>query len=320
MQVITTAQTIAALSYRPLIDAIREMFRAEYIIPLRHIHPLNSEDKEASLLIMPSWQEQYLGIKHVLIYPNNSKRHQKQGLYSTYNLYDNDSGEPLAVMDGNVITCRRTAAASALAADYLARADASKLLIVGAGNVARELAYAYQETRRLERIQIWNPTFSRAEALARQLNQDGFDAYAISDLESGVKGNDIISCATLSTNALVFGEWVQPGTHVDLIGSFNPSMRESDAQLYSKSNLFVDTEEAMIKSGDLLEAIKEGTLKKEDVQADLATLCKNKHFGRQTDEEITVFKAVGSAGEDLAAAILVYESLNKPVTLRNTQC
>lgn len=308
MKIFNTEDTISGLPYKELIAAIKNMFIEQYTIPLRHIHPLDSRDSDASLLIMPAWQEDYLGIKHVLIYPNNAKRHQKQGLYSTYNLYDNDSGEPLAMMDGNVITCRRTAAASALAADYLARPDATKLLIVGAGNVAKELAYAYAAIREIKQVQIWNPTHSRAEALAQQLMADGFDASATTDLEHAVKNNDIVSCATLSTKPLILRSWVQAGTHVDLIGSFKPNMRESDSDLFVDTSVFVDTSEALAKSGDLLEAIKDGKFQKEHVLADLSDLCNQRHPGRERAEEITVFKAVGSAGEDLAAAILLYEN------------
>lgn len=308
MKIFNTEDTITGLPYKELIAAIKNMFIEQYTIPLRHIHPLDSRDSDASLLIMPAWQEDYLGIKHVLIYPNNAKRHQKQGLYSTYNLYDNDSGEPLAMMDGNVITCRRTAAASALAADYLARPDATKLLIVGAGNVAKELAYAYAAIREIKQVQIWNPTHSRAEALAQQLMADGFDASATTDLEHAVKNNDIVSCATLSTKPLILRNWVQAGTHVDLIGSFKPNMRESDSALFVDTSVFVDTSEALAKSGDLLEAIEDGKFQKEHVLADLSDLCNQRHPGRERAEEITVFKAVGSAGEDLAAAILLYEN------------
>ncbi|WP_048767257.1 ornithine cyclodeaminase family protein [Oligella urethralis] len=311
MHIFNTKDTIASLPYKELIIAIKNMFIEQYTIPLRHIHPLDSQDSDASLLIMPAWQTDYLGVKHVLIYPNNAKRHQKQGLYSTYNLYDNDSGEPLAIMDGNVITCRRTAAASALAADYLARPDATKLLIVGAGNVAREIAYAYAAVRNIKQVQIWNPTHARAEALAQILVDDGFDAHAVTDLEEAVQNNDIVSCATLSNKPLILRRWVQPGTHIDLIGSFRPNMRESDSDLFEDTSVFIDTSEALIKSGDLLEAINDGKLKKENIIADLADLCNLRHVGRKNKEEITIFKAVGSAGEDLAAAILIYESQAK---------
>lgn len=306
MKIFNTEDTIAGLPYKELIAAIKKMFIEQYTIPQRHIHTLDSRDPDASLLIMPAWQENFLGIKHVLIYPNNAKRHQKQGLFSTYNLYDNDSGEPLAMMDGNVITNRRTAAASALAADYLARPDATKLLIVGAGNVAKELAYAYAAIRKIKQVQIWNPTQGRAEELATQLSADGFEASAVTDLKKAVRENDIVTCATLSTKPLILRSWVQAGTHIDLIGSFTPSMRESDSDLFGDTSVFVDTSEALMKSGDLLEAMKDGQLNKDEVLGDLSDLCNKRHLGRTTEDEITVFKAVGSAGEDLAAAILVY--------------
>ncbi|WP_165008525.1 ornithine cyclodeaminase family protein [Neisseria yangbaofengii] len=311
MKIFDRTSTAAAMAFAGLIAAIKTIFTEGCQVPRRHIHALDSDDSAATLLIMPAWQKnRYLGIKHVTIYPENSQKYGLAGLHSTYTLFDANNGVPLAVLDGNVITCRRTAAASALAADYLARKDASKLLIVGSGNVARELAQAYAAVRKLSRVQIWNVRQDRAETLAEELRQQGFAAEAVGNLAEAVADNDIISCATLSGQPLVLRKWVKPGSHIDLIGSFKPDMRESDDAMFADTSVFVDTSEALDKSGDLLSPMAAGVFARENVQADLEALCQGRHSGRKSDDEITVYKAVGAASEDLAAAVLVYESQN----------
>ncbi|MDO5059027.1 MAG: ornithine cyclodeaminase family protein [Neisseria sp.] len=309
MKIFNRENTAALMPFPKLIEAIKNIFIEGCQVPRRHIHALDSDDENATLLIMPAWQKnRFLGIKHVTIYPDNGKKYGLPGLHSTYTLFDAANGVPVAVLDGNTITNRRTAAASALAADSLARKDASKLLIVGAGNVAQELAAAYAAVRTLSRIQIWNINHEQAQAFAERLNQQGFLAEAVTDLAEAVADNDIISCATLSTQPLILREWVQPGSHIDLIGSFKPNMRESDDALFADTSVFVDTSEALDKSGDLLSPMAAGIFSREAVKADLEALCRNEHPGRTSETEITVYKAVGAASEDLAAAVLVYEA------------
>lgn len=309
MQIFDEQATGERLPYPALIQAIYRIFSEGCEVPRRHIHAVDSNDAAATLLIMPAWQKnRFLGIKHVTIYPDNSKVYRLPGLHSTYTLFDARNGVPVAVMDGNQITCRRTAAASALAADYLARKDAHTLLIVGAGNVAREIAPAYAAVRDIRRVLVWNPNMEKARKLAADLQLQGFDAEAADDLASAVRHSDIVSCATLSTVPLVLREWVQPGTHIDLIGSFKPDMRESDDALFADTSVFVDTDEALDKSGDLLAPMAAGVFAREQVLSDLEGLCRGQHPGRISADEITVYKAVGAASEDLAAAVLVYEN------------
>ncbi|QEY24237.1 ornithine cyclodeaminase family protein [Neisseria animalis] len=301
--------TGSRLPYPALIEAVFHIFNEGCEVPRRHIHAVDSSDAASTLLIMPAWQkDKFLGIKHVTIYPENGKKHGLSGLFSTYTLFDAANGMPLAVIDGNQITCRRTAAASALAARYLARKDAETLLICGSGNVAAELAAAYAAVRNIRRVYIWNINENGAQKLAEQLRGQGFAAEAVTDLPRAVGASDIVSCATLSTVPLVLREWVKPGTHIDLIGSFKPEMRESDDALFADTSVFVDTEEALDKSGDLLSPMAAGVFTREQVRADLEDLCRGRHAGRMSDEEITVYKAVGSAAEDLAAAVLVYQN------------
>lgn len=309
MQLLDAHTTRARLAFPPLIDALRRMFVAGCEVPLRHTHRIadghHPGESAGTVLLMPAWQPgRRLGIKTVTIFPGNGAL-GLPGVHSVYTLFDAATGEPLAQMDGDEITTRRTAAASALAASYLARADASRLLIVGAGRVASLLAPAYAAVRPLAQVQVWNRNPALARALADRLAAQDFDARAVTDLHTAVAQADVISCATLSTAALVRGEWLQPGVHLDLIGSFTPEMREADAACFARSRVYVDTPEALAKSGDVLQAVAEGAFAAERVQGTLADLCRGERRGRGSDHEITLFKSVGSALEDLAAAQLV---------------
>lgn len=302
------AATRAPLSFEKLVPALRAAFAAEAQVPPRHVHSIEtaSADK-GTVLIMPAWSDAgFLGIKTINIFPGNSAR-GLPGLHATYVLYDARTGVPLAMMDGNEITARRTAAASALGASFLARKDARRLLLLGTGRIARMLPAAHANVRPIDEVTVWNHRPEGAEALAAQLRVEGWNAQAAVDLEAAVRNADIVSCATLATTPLVRGEWLAPGSHLDLIGSFTPAMREADVHCFAGARTFIDTTEALQKSGDLLDAIAAGTLRAPEVQGTLADLCRGERPGRGGDAERTVFKAVGSALEDLTAATLVWQ-------------
>ncbi|HFD15734.1 MAG TPA: ornithine cyclodeaminase family protein, partial [Rhodospirillales bacterium] len=203
-------------------------------------------------------------------------------------------------------TLRRTAAASALAARFLAREDASSLLVIGAGALAPHLVRAHAAVRPLRRVMVWNRTPARAHELAAGLAEEGFEARAVEDRLAAIEEADIVSCATMSRTPLVPGERVHPGTHVDLVGAFRPDMRESDDALLRRAAVYVDTMAgALAEAGDILLALASGALSREDIRGDLYALCQGRVEGRRDAREITVFKSVGSAVEDLAAAAMV---------------
>ncbi|AZS80812.1 ornithine cyclodeaminase family protein [Achromobacter sp. MY14] len=310
MRFIDTEQTRGALSFDAVIPALREAFRQGATVPTRHVHAIQSGTAHGTTLIMPAWSDRgYFGVKIINIFPENT--HQGlPGLHATYNLYSATTGVPIAQVDGDIVTVYRTAGAAALGADYLARKDASTLLIVGSGRIAGLVAQAMRTVRPIQRVMVWNVREAGAQALAEKLREQGFDAQATTDLESAARAADIISCATLSTVPLIQGAWLRPGTHLDLIGSFTPEMRETDPACFDGTTVYVDTDEAPTKSGDLLSAFDAGVLTRDAIQGNLYQLTTGTRPGRQTDQEITVFKAVGSALEDLTLATLVYESLN----------
>jgi len=295
----------AALEWRALVDALRDAFRVGTSAPLRASHPVTPAGDR--LLLMPAWDSASLGVKIVTVFPRNLA----QGLASVSALYlllDGATGHPLALIDGDALTKRRTAAASALASIYLSRPDSRRLLVVGAGGLAPYMAAAHCAVRPIEKVLVWGRTGKHIEATVARLNSDGIAAQVCSDLAGGLATCDIVTCATTAREPIVLGRLVRPGTHVDLVGAFTAEMRESDDELVRRAEVFVDTYAGALKeAGDLVQPMNNGTIDREQVRAELADLVAGRHPGRRSAEEITVFKSVGTALEDLCAARLVYE-------------
>jgi len=298
------------LPWKSLVESLQRLFVVGCEVPVRHHHTMPVPDApDATLLLMPAWQAgKYIGIKMVTVFPGNSHL----GLASisgSYLLNSGVTGELLAIMDGPELTSRRTAAASVLAAGYLARQDAQNLLMVGTGRLSANLIEAYAAVRDLQSIKIWGRSLHKSQRVADQLREQGLKVTPVEHLAEACAAADIISCATLSQQPLIQGEWLSPGTHVDLVGGFTPSMREADDEAIRRARVFVDTYDGATKeAGDIVVPLAAGILKADEILADLYQLCRGEHLGRVSDKEITLFKSVGVALEDLAAAISVYES------------
>ncbi|WP_211880471.1 bifunctional Delta(1)-pyrroline-2-carboxylate/Delta(1)-piperideine-2-carboxylate reductase [Plastoroseomonas hellenica] len=305
------AAIAARLPWPALVEALAAMFREGCAAPLRHRHAVPQADgSEASLLLMPAWQAgRYTGVKIVHVAPANAAR-GLPAVHAAYLLSDGETGAPLALMDGGMLTDRRTAAASLLAARHLARPDSARLLLMGSGKVAHALAEAYRALMPITDIAIWSRRAESAAALARKLAAHGHPARAVARPDPARA--DIIACATLATEALVKGAELSPGVHLDLVGAYRPTMREADAVAIARATLVVDTRAgAFAEAGDIVQAIAEGAITEAHVAADLAELCRGAHPGRTRPDEITAFKSVGWAGEDLAAAILAHQGTPK---------
>lgn len=300
-----SAEDVARLSpYGDVIEALRQAFRDDITTPVRHHHNLSPTD---ILLLMPAWSNAWTGLKTVVFKPDNPAKGLPT-ITASYLLIDNATGATVAMMDGTELTRRRTAAAGALAADYLARQDASHLVLVGAGALGAHFVRAHAAVRPINRVSIYNRTPAKSEALAAELARDGLAATAITDLESAVRKADIVTCVTTSTAPIIRGAWLKPGAHVDLAGAFKPSMRETDGDVVARARVYVDTRDgALAEAGDLLQARDEGKFDFAQVQGDLSDLCRGKVKGRTSPSEITLFKSCGTAIEDLATAIMVYQ-------------
>ena len=314
MRIVSPEDIARVLTYPALIDALDEAFRSEIALPLRHHHTIPRADGDATLLVMPSWTEsaeRFLGCKVVTVFPGNAARGEPS-LNGSYLLMSGETGEPLAAIDGRALTAWRTACASALAARYLARADASHLVMVGAGALAPHLIRAHMSVRPITKVTLWNRTRSRAVQTAFALAASGIEVDVDDDLEAVVKEADVVSCATLSTEPLVKGQWLKKGAHVDLVGGFTPQMREADNAAIKRARVYVDTRAgAMKEAGDIVQPLRRKVIAKSDIQGDLFDLCRGKKKGRGRKDEITLFKSVGTAIEDLAAAMLVWRLLEK---------
>lgn len=293
----------AALDYARLAEALARAFAAGAQVPLRHVHRLGEAD---TLLLMPAWSEAALGVKLVTVMPGNGAR-GADTVQATYVLLDRLTGQPRALLDGEALTLRRTASASALAARYLAREDAQNLLLVGAGRLAPHLACAHYALRpSLRRVFVWARSPERAQTAAQWLRDLGLPAQAAEHLEPAVREAQIISCATTATAPVVHGAWIEPGTHLDLVGGFTPSMREVDDAAAARARIVVDTYAgALAEAGDLLAPLASGAISRASIVAELAELVRGERAGRTSAAEITLFKSVGTALEDLAAAALV---------------
>jgi ornithine cyclodeaminase/alanine dehydrogenase-like protein (mu-crystallin family) len=315
MRWVTAAEIDEALDFPGLIEALQRAFRGGFVAPPRHHHAIEREGHaDATHLLMPAWTSHddiaYLGTKIVNVFPDNG-RLGLPAVSGVYLLQSGATGEPLAAMDGARLTLWRTAAASALAARFLAREDARRLLLVGAGALAPFLARAHASVRAIDEIAVWNHRKAGAEKLAAALAGQGWRVRAVDNLEEAARETDVISCATLSKAPLIAGAWLRPGQHVDLIGAFNLEMREADDEALRRARVFVDTDAALSEGGDVALALRDGAIGRDHVVADLGALSRGA-AGRTGPDEITLFKSVGAALEDLAAAMLVWDKIKTP--------
>ena len=319
MRFITAPEIEIALDQKSLIEALRRAFRMgasarPYQAPLRNRFYIENVHANPTILLnMPSWQvDGDLGIKMVTVNTGNPAKGlpMVQGVYL---FLDAGTGKVRGILEAEMITVKRTAAASALASSYLSRSDASRLLIVGAGALARHFIDAHRAVRPISDVLVWNRTAKRAEELVAnyKLQEDASALNSIGvtdDLEAAVSGADIVTCITASSEPVIFGDWVREGTHVDLVGAFSPDSRESDDALVQKARIFVDTRTgALAEAGDLIIPLNKGLITEDDVAADLFDLTQGERDGRRFYEQITLFKNCGSAIEDLVAARLAYQ-------------
>ena len=309
MRILGYSEVVSALDFPALVEALRQMFRAGAEVPLRHHHAIPAPGgRDATLLLMPAWQTgRHIGIKVVTVFPDN-RVHDKPSVMGAYLLLDGRTGEPLAMMDGPALTARRTAAASALAASYLARPDCERLLMVGTGALASHLIEAHASVRPIVNVLVWGRNPEKAAKLAHRISRRNLKVAATTDLANAVRGAHVISCATLSERPLIEGYWLPLGVHLDLVGGFRPDMREADDDCVRRARVFVDTRAGALKeAGDIVQPIKSGVLREDDIAGDLFDLTRGQRAGRRYHDQITMFKSVGTAIEDLAAAQLALD-------------
>jgi ornithine cyclodeaminase len=299
-----------------LIEALSAAFRGGIVVPVRHHHEIRHGSAHATHLLMPAWTETapgpqaFIGTKIANIFPDNAAR-GLPAVFAAYVLQSGETGAPLAVLDGTRLTLWRTGAASGLAARFLARRDAARLTMVGAGALAPFLVRAHAAVRPIARVTLWNRRREGAERLAAALAGSPWEISVADDLDEAVRQADIISCATLAEAPLVRGAWLSAGTHLDLVGAYNLATREADDEAVRRARVFIDTAAAKTEGGDVALALRGGAIPESHVVGDLADLCTGRKSGRGDPDEITLFKSVGTAIEDLAAAMLVWRLAGK---------
>jgi ornithine cyclodeaminase len=320
VRILSAAEVDASLDDLMLIDRLEAMFRAGCEMPPRHHHtvaePAGPGSADAALLLMPAWTRgpaSRLGIKLVTVFPDNG-RLGLPAIYGQYLLLNGNTGRPLALLDGTMLTKRRTACASGLASRYLSRPDSHRLLMIGTGALAPQLIRVHAKVRLIVDVMIWGRSFDKAQHLAAELSVSLPKALArsisvrpIASREEGVATADIVSCATLSKTPLVEGAWLREGQHIDLVGAYTPQMRESDDEAARRASVFVDTRSGALKeAGDIVQPLANGAIGEADIVADLFELARGEKSGRSAgdDRTITLFKSVGAALEDLTAAEL----------------
>lgn len=307
------AEEIEKYSHYPaLIEALRSAFQKQYKIPKRHHHqyPNPKEGVESTLLLMPAWDDgENLGVKVVNVSPNNSK-YNLPTIQGIYLLFDLQKGTLKAILDAKVLTNKRTAAASALASGYLSRKDAKCLLMIGNGALAPDLIKAHASVRPITKVYLWGRNFEKSQSIAQRFPE--IKITPVKDYTVHVEEADIISCATLSPTPLIFGKNIKAGQHYDLVGAYKPDMREVDDEFISTVSIHVDNYEgATTETGDLAIPLREGVITRDHILSDLFELCQSKKEGRKNEMEITCFKSVGHALEDLAGATLVFDAYDK---------
>ncbi len=293
--------------YGELVEALRNGFSNDNIkVPQRHHHDYPNPGKsDSTLLLMPAWQKgEYLGVKLVTVSPENGNL-GLPAIQGVYNLFDAKTGKLLAQLDGKSLTAKRTAATSALASSFLSRPDSTTMLMIGTGALSIPLIEAHATVRPIQKVLIWGRSKEKAESIGKSLNAN-FEYEIVNQIEDGVSASDIVSVATLSPNPLVFGKDAIAGQHYDLVGAYKPNMREADDVLIQKAKLFIDTRQGMHESGDIHIPLTQGTISESDIGADLYQMTQT-NIGRKSTNDITVFKSVGYALEDLVAAIYYYK-------------
>lgn len=313
MRILSAGEVDGVLDDMVLIDRLASMFKSGCETPLRHHHAL----PQGMLLLMPAWTARHIGIKLVTVFPGNARR-SLPSVLGHYMLLDGSTGETVALLDGTMLTKRRTACASGLAARYLAPASATRLLMIGTGALAPHLVRVHAKVRPIREVAIWGRRPEAADALARELARSlpgalgrPVSVRAVADRKAAIAEADVISCATLSKEPLVEGEWLREGQHVDLVGAYTPEMRESDDKAVGRARVYVDTRAGALKeAGDIVQPLRNGTFAEADVIADLFELTRGQQSGRLPGDVsgITLFKSVGTALEDLAAAELAVEA------------
>lgn len=292
------------LDFKSLIPALKVGLRKDISVPKRHHHTFH---RDSTLLLMPAWVDgEYLGVKLITVLPHN-RQIGLPSIRGTYSLFNAETGEAIAQIDAPVLTNFRTAAASALAASYLAPVNAERLLMVGTGSLAPFLIRAHLAVRSYREVLVWGRNYDKAESLVQSFEGE-LNITPVTDLADAAQSADVITVATMARNPIIKGEMLRPGTHLDLVGSYLPDMREADDDAISRAKIYIDTPDGLQESGDLMQPMQNKVIEMGNIAGTLSGLVSESVPGRTEASDITLYKSVGHASQDLITAIFAYEN------------
>ena len=301
MQMIDAETVHRLLPYKMLIKELKEMHKKK--IPEGDIvYTKDPSGADNMFVTMPGWLSgKLIVVKMVGVFPSNRDRDPPIGsVLGAVTAFDSKTGRPILVADGEAMTYRKTAAISGLGTTLLAPPRPKELLIVGAGGLSSHVTMAHIAARpSISRIQVWNRTKHRAETLAAKLCGQGLEAKATTDLDTAVTEADIISCVTMSRVPLVKGALLKPGAHLDLVGSYLPDMRETDDDAMRRGSIYTCCDRGRDEVGELTLPMDSGALSFDDILGDAFELVQGQVSGRVSDQEITVYKNIGGAHQDV---------------------
>ena len=314
MKIISADQVHQHLNFDELIPLLKNSFSRPFSMPQRQVHSLVPEqsDNHDAFALLPSWNEDVIGNKMFTYFPDNAAKHDLPGLFSKIMLFKRQTGEPLALVDGTSVTYWRTAAISALASQLLSRDNSQHLMLFGTGNLAKFLVEAHLTVRDIKNVTLWGRNSAKVNDLISEFTAlyPAVTFKASVDVNVEVANADIICCATGAKTPLFDGNLVSAGCHIDCLGNHMKDARECDTTTVTRARVFVDSlTNTLNEAGELLMPIAEGVFNKGDIVGELADMCKTPSLLRQSNDEITLFKSVGTAISDLVAAHRVVQKL-----------
>lgn len=313
MHVLNETDVRALLTIPNLLEALREIFTAPVMVPSRQIYA-HPDGDDRLLAIMPALASGgFCTIKLAQVVPGNSAAGLPP-IQACVVAFDPLTGMPAAMIAANSLTQLRTAATSALASSFLSRADSAEMVLIGAGNIAADMALAHASVRPLRRIGVRGRTRDAAERVCETIGhaRPDLQLWCVEDTATAVKEADIVCCATNSAVPVLEGAWLKPGAFVDLVGSFAPDRREADDAAIGRSRIFVDSRSGVLaEAGDILMPMAAGIVEESAICGDIADLVCGRVSGRVQADEITLFKSVGTAVADMAAARALLNGLGR---------
>ncbi len=316
MKIINAEQVHQSLKFEELIPLLKQSFSRPFSMPQRQVYPLAPEESENhdAFALLPSWNDEVIGNKAFTYFPDNATTHDLPGLFSKIMLFKRQTGEPLALVDGTSITYWRTAAISALASQLLSRENSQHLMLFGTGNLAPYLVKAHLAVRDIKQVTLWGRNSTKVRDLIADLSAlyPAVAFKASAEVNDEVASADIICCATGAKTPLFDGNRLSAGCHIDCLGNHMTDARECDTATLMRARVFVDSlTNTLNEAGELLIPMAEGAFNKDEIVGELADMCKTPSILRQSNDEITLFKSVGTAISDLVAAHSVVVKLAK---------